>query len=281
MKRLHCENPNNPNCIAAGISGGVCVNHLWPVVAGGGGMTKDEALDLALAYIQEVDYGPYDSKPVITAIKQALAAPVQEPVVMPENWFAGMPEEYRKEAWRVATPPAAQPAPVQEPVEFFDWYDNAHWGNEDFKEGCHRSWNAAIKYTTPPAEPVQPVACECNQGQVCHVCDPITPSKQSAQQEPSFWYYTLVVEGQVVGENFTTVNWDTRVEPFGRYDIDHGGKVTKQPLYTTPPAAQRQWVGLTDDEWDKLADKYSMIIFGGLKQEIEDKLKEKNSLPTG
>jgi hypothetical protein len=49
------------------------------------------------------------------------------------------------------TPPAAQPAPVQEPVAFFDWYDNAHWGNEDFKEGCHRSWNAAIKYTTPPA----------------------------------------------------------------------------------------------------------------------------------
>ena len=44
-----------------------------------------------------------------------------------------------------------KPAPVQEPVAFFDWYDNAHWGNEDFKEGCHRSWNAAIKYTTPPA----------------------------------------------------------------------------------------------------------------------------------
>jgi hypothetical protein len=32
-------------------------------------------------------------------------------------------------------------------MEFFDWYDNAHWGNEDFKEGCHRAWNAAIKYT--------------------------------------------------------------------------------------------------------------------------------------
>jgi hypothetical protein len=43
------------------------------------------------------------------------------------------------------------------------------------------------------------------------------------------------------------------------------------------PAAQRQWVGLTDDEWDELADKYSMIIFGGLKQEIEAKLKEKNT----
>ena len=43
----------------------------------------------------------------------------------------------------------ARSAPVQEPVAFFDWYDNAHWGNEDFKEGCHRSWNAAIKYITP------------------------------------------------------------------------------------------------------------------------------------
>jgi hypothetical protein len=36
-------------------------------------------------------------------------APVQEPVVMPENWFSGMPEEYRKEAWKLTTPPA-QPA---------------------------------------------------------------------------------------------------------------------------------------------------------------------------
>jgi len=46
---------------------------------------------------------------------------------------------------------------------------------------------------------------------------------------------------------------------------------------SVPPAAQRQWVGLTDDEWDELADKYGMIIFGGLKQEIEAKLKEKNT----
>jgi hypothetical protein len=46
-----------------------------------------------------------------------------------------------------------QPEPVQEPQAFLHWYDNAHWGNEDFKEGCHRSWNAAIKYTTPPAQP--------------------------------------------------------------------------------------------------------------------------------
>jgi hypothetical protein len=51
-------------------------------------------------------------------------------------------------------------APVQEPMAFFDWYDNAHWGNEDFKEGCHRSWNAAIKYTTPPAAQPAPTVQE-------------------------------------------------------------------------------------------------------------------------
>lgn len=80
-------------------------------------------------------------------LKQALATPVQRPVAMPENWFAGMPEEYRKEAWRVAT----------------------------------------------------------------------------------------------------------------------------------PPAAQRQWTGLTDEEWDEFSDKYGMIIFGRLKQEIEAKLRSKNN----
>jgi hypothetical protein len=76
----------------AGISGSVTVNHLWPVVAGGGGMTKDEALDLALAALERMKgYGnvflhrrdernPYEQVcEAITAIKQARLAPVQEP----------------------------------------------------------------------------------------------------------------------------------------------------------------------------------------------------------
>jgi hypothetical protein len=39
---------------------------------------------------------------------------------------------------------------------FLEWYKNAHWGNEDFKECCRRSWNAAINLAAQPA-PVQPV----------------------------------------------------------------------------------------------------------------------------
>jgi len=36
----------------------------------------------------------------------------------------------------------------QEPVAFLDWYDNAHWGNEDFKAGCWRAWDAALAQRT-------------------------------------------------------------------------------------------------------------------------------------
>ena len=48
------------------------------------------------------------------------------------------------------------------------------------------------------------------------------------------------------------------------------------PLYTTPPAAQRQWVGLSDD------DKLHIEIMGGksdvmLAEMVEAKLKEKNN----
>jgi uncharacterized Zn finger protein (UPF0148 family) len=189
------------------------------------------------------------------------------------------------------TPPAAQPAPVKDEHQAFidalpkDGEDKmfmqiSHWARESYKRyqssvrgqmitaadayESHVIWATLrwAKENTPPAQPA-PV------------------------QEPAFWHYTLVVEGQVVNEAFTTVNLDTRVEPFGRYDIDHGGDVTKEPLYTTPPyvatplAAQRERQGLTDEEiedvwascepdWD---DKVNVLT---LARAIEQRLKEKN-----
>jgi hypothetical protein len=84
MKRLHCENSNNFNNPASGISSSVCVNHLWPVVAGGGGM-KDEALKLALEALEtelavdmtngaEVGEAAELMCEAMIGIKQALAA---------------------------------------------------------------------------------------------------------------------------------------------------------------------------------------------------------------
>jgi hypothetical protein len=53
----------------------------------------------------------------------------------------------------------------------------------------------------------------------------------------------------------------------------------KSMLYTTPPAAQRPWVGLTDEEvkheWEVW--RASLPRYIGFAQGIETKLKEKNN----
>ena len=50
-------------------------------------------------------------------------------------------------------------------------------------------------------------------------------------------------------------------------------------LYTTPPAAQRQWVGLTDEEIEKACVPLgaAMLSFTEVARAIEAKLKEKNT----
>jgi hypothetical protein len=48
------------------------------------------------------------------------------------------------------------------------------------------------------------------------------------------------------------------------------------PLYTTPPAAQRQWVGLTDDEVIKGTPTWGGTV-EDVARAIEAKLKEKNT----
>jgi len=48
------------------------------------------------------------------------------------------------------------------------------------------------------------------------------------------------------------------------------------PLYTTPPAAQRQWVGLTDEEVGDLSD-FAYANDEEFVRNVEAKLKEKNT----
>ena len=50
-------------------------------------------------------------------------------------------------------------------------------------------------------------------------------------------------------------------------------------LHTTPPAAQRQWVGLTDDEFENIELGCRSTPFGKIEamRKVEAKLKEKNA----
>jgi len=109
--------------------------------------------------------------------------------------------------------------------------------------------------------------------------DDTTPP--AAQQEPVAW---AVFEGWNAHDLYLPQEYDEALKMAG-YKGDHA---EVKPLYTTPPAAQRQWVGLTDDEIDD-ADCVELEYIGSgdyvvngesvykFAIAIEAKLKEKNT----
>jgi hypothetical protein len=75
------------------------------------------------------------------------------------------------------------------------------------------------------------------------------------------------VAGVVLRDGYSTLVQDKHI------------KETDQRLYTTPPAAQRQWVGLQDEEIDNLSREMvkGKKSVNWLSYSIEAKLKEKNT----
>jgi len=237
-------------------------------------MTKDEALDLALEALEsQQPENPFslESK-AIAAIKQARSAPVQEPVA--KDWEGA--EYWMPLAWELCADECGEDAcndliweggPIPEP-----------WGDRwlKYEDEAKRLIALVQKHTTPPAQPA-PVQernfCErCGKrlGSGIHTC---TPSAQPAfVQEPVADVYMAGSMKTNIGTNGRVVYVST---VYSEKPLVKGDK-----LYTAPPAAQRQWVGLTETEFEALHWKAKGYVATGLMdvvRMVEAKLKEKNT----
>jgi hypothetical protein len=218
-------------------------------------MTKDEALNLALEVLELAEDGLAYSKPVdgdkldaaITAIKQALAAPVQEPA----GHFLDF--TYADSVGQVYV------------------YDQFTKG-QPF-------------YTTPPVAPVQqkPLFADLI-AQHPGLAEELKAMDAAPVQEPA---------DTVLRKRIRALLADRIRYSYGEF-LEAVDDLVQQPYYTTLPAAQRQWVGLTDEELDeaeieggKSYRRWASRIGGQMLMQqdslqwhvsraIEAKLKEKN-----
>jgi hypothetical protein len=135
-----------------------------------------------------------------------------------------------------------------------------------------REAEAKLK-ATPPAAPVQDSTCnnslreqgkayprtcrKCGKGPCIALVNAALDKKAENARELGLDYEPVVW-------------WDAKL---GFFDEKHFDQL--RPLYTTPPAAQRQWVGLTDEEIIKATEN----IAGrkNIARAIEAKLKERNT----
>jgi hypothetical protein len=229
------------------------------------GMSKDEALDLALEALELTDndavYGLYrDEKrqvlEAITAIKQALAAPVQEPVQEP---VGRTDQQIVDQTEKLA-------------VWLLSW--------------C---FNRRPETDTPMRESAHPMAQRCWSA-ACHIQEMLTatdPENSVAELEVD----TTPPAAQPAPEQ-EPVAWAWRISPNADHwqfsDEPHPEATRKRPLVfgdTTPPAAQRQWVGLTPEEVLAIGKELGLKCkLGGnpnidfdYAEAIEAKLKEKNT----
>jgi hypothetical protein len=99
----------------------------------------------------------------------------------------------------------------------------------------------------------------------------LTPPAAPVQEPVEYWN---AVEGWVkideVREHFDSVGCSTIYKTAGENRV---------PVYTTPPAAQRQWVGLTNKDIIEMWPQTSTVGWDDIRL-IEAKLRSKNDLHT-
>jgi hypothetical protein len=221
-------------------------------------MTEDEALKLALSCIKSsVEYKRGNATFIEAAedVEQALAAPVQvfDHVTAARQGLRDAQNRSRQISNLIncgtcgypLTPEErtslierdgvmVKPAPVQEPLQPV-W--NNLPSNKDVEDAVRIKRLNPL--ATPPSTPDLQAELDATNRQVEILSDALAESRREvaalkAVQEPVAWR-TYIGRGYYIIDS-------TFEEAQKNYpDREH------QPLYTTQPAAQRQWVGLTDE----------------------------------
>ena len=149
----------------------------------------------------------------------------------------------------------AQPAPVQEPWKYRRWNDEAEkW---ELTDDC--GWLSETLYTTPPAQQdIQRLTALVRAQQI--TIDKLEKALAAPVQEPVAWMYEDMLG--LVGVR-----------------VQKEKPIVARPVtplcLCTPPAAQRQWVGLTDEEIRNIGLSLKVdFTWEEFARAIEAKLKE-------
>jgi hypothetical protein len=262
-------------------------------------MTKDEALDLALealGYLTKPMAKGWDAETqmhkrdaAITAIKQVLAKDALYKLAE-ESCTSGL----RLDDWDkigCVNHDCDKCKAVQEPVA---WGNLANWCLDSDRvlitdkteaEKYHRDvYDLTPLYTTPPVAPVQQkplfadiIAKHPGLAEELKAMDEAfelgykaglaaahpAPVQSAEREEPVAWIFKPNRE----------LLWPNEVERKNPLELNEYA-----PLYTTPPAAQQQWVGLTLTDREKLRDQFEDWSYPAiLVDAVADILKEKNT----
>jgi len=216
-------------------------------------MTKDEelAMDLALEALEQGIDGQTSIQmdKAITAIKQARSAPVLKPVA----WVEYETGNHTKRPPNCGTSYCSCIECVMEPapVQVFDHVNAARQGLRDAQNRSRQISNLINCGTCGyPLAPEERTSLIERDGVMV---------KPAPVQEP----VAYLCENAVGHKYFRWKKPSSEFKPIA--------------LYTTPPAAQRQWVGLTDEEIDKTYETQVWDARRSYARAIEAKLKEKNT----